>query len=58
MNFETLKRIGALEARVKALEDRLGETREELVRRFEEKFGRKPHHLLGLDKIKEALNGG
>jgi len=65
--FELIRRIERLEARVKELEAARAVivtfpqpelSREDLAEKYRQKFGKRPHHFMKTEKIKEALNGG
>jgi len=46
------------EEKKKALANATDTERADLVARYEAEFGEKPHHKLGTDKIRAALDGG
>ena len=59
--FDLIRRIHVLEARVKALEEASKsdeDKRAVLAEKYKEKFGRMPHHFMKTETILEAINGG
>ena len=59
--YEFIRKVNKLEERIAELERRVAdpaEDRAELARKYQEKFGKRPHHFLSAQRIREALSGG
>ena len=57
--FDLIRRIHVLEARVKALEEANKsdeDKRAVLAEKYKEKFGKPPHHFMKTETILEAIN--
>ena len=57
--YDLIRKINLMEARITELERRVAdpaEDRAELAKKYQEKFGKRPHHFLSAQRIREALS--